>query len=293
MQNQVNYYHSSGQFNVPGFLLAFFICIAFSVVAAYAYTLISTFSPIIYLNVLLGFFLGVGIGIFVNLLSKLTHLRNELSRYILTVFTVLLCIYFSWVAFVLYASMGRMPSFTNLYLDNLILIADNEAFFGTIKAINKVGLWEVFGLPFNGIILTLIWLSEIFIILGAAVMNIGKTPIEPYAEDQKKWYDKFILQDTFNSVGAAPDLLVPKLLNNPVDALKELGGGTAWKYTQVSLYYLPQAKEQYVSVDRIYIADRGEGKTEKETIIPYLSISTSAAQSLLDTYDSEKAGWFQ
>jgi hypothetical protein len=101
VQNQPTYYQPSGNFNSQGFILAFFIGLAFSVIIAYTYTLISTFSPIIYLNVLLTIFFGAAIGAFVNTLSWLTHLRNELSRYLLTVLTALLSIYLSWVVFVL------------------------------------------------------------------------------------------------------------------------------------------------------------------------------------------------
>lgn len=283
------FYEPSGRINPVGLTAAYISGLLVASLLAYLYTLIVLFMPLIYVNFLVTVGFGIALGILVRLLTKLTQNRSLKHQLLLAIILGLFANYFQWVGFVVYAAMGAMPSIGDYYL-NLGLITDPSTFFGIINDINKVGMWEVFGMTFNGVTLAIIWLIEFGIIVAFPVIGVYSSKPIPYSEDLQTWYPKYELDTDFEAI-ISPDRFVDRLRENALTALQELEPGKAWKYSKVHVHYLPEATHQYLSVEKVYIEERGKGSKEVGVIIDNFRLDRQMAKAILDAYPHSKERW--
>lgn len=283
------FYEPSGRINPIGLAAAYIAGLLITSLLAYLYTLIIQFIPLIYFNFLITVGFGITLGVLVRLLTKLTQNRSLQHQLILAIVLGLFANYCQWVGFVVYAVMGSIPSIGDYYL-NLGLITAPDTFFGVIGEINRVGMWEVFGIPFNGVILTIIWLLEFAIIAAFPVIGVYKAKPIPYAEDLQTWYPKYELDTDFEAI-LGPDRFVERLRENALTALQELEPGKAWKYSKAHIHYLPEATHQYLSIEKIYIEERGQGNKEVEEVVNNFRLDRQMAKAILDAFPHKKEKW--
>lgn len=285
MRSNNLHYQESGNYNTLGLIGAFVVILFIAAGLGYFYSLFIYFIPIIYFNVLITVALGIAIGLISRLLFRLTHNRNKMSRYALTILFGLLVYYFHWVAYILLAYQEGYVSFGE-YIPKLNLILSPSWFFGVISEINTIGLWAMFGgFVVNGIVLTIVWIIEAAIIFGASILLVSKSNLEPYSELNKKWYPKFTLNTDFESIPSVNSFL-PKLEKSPVEAIKSLEKSAILRIGKVHVYYIKGEMHQYLTLENIYLDDKG--KKETELIIENFRIDEITARQMLDEFNHKR-----
>ncbi len=286
MQNQSLFYKESGNVNIVGLAISYFTCLLFTMFLGYGYSILTSVIPIIYVNFLLTFILGISLAYLVKILVKLTHNRHRKSQIILAIITGLMANYFQWTTYVLYVYMGSLPSL-NEYFQNLYWIIIPNGLIQNIISINKIGMWSVFGISFSGSILTIVWILEAVIIGLIPVVSIIKSNIFPYSEKQNRWYPKFILCKDFESISMV-DRLIKSLNKEPVKAIEELQKENGLRHSKIYLYYLQNEDYQYLTFENIFFEGQGKGSKEKTVMIDNYRIPNSVADEIKNKYDHKR-----
>jgi len=212
---------------------------------------------LIYFNFIVSIVLGFTIAISLQILSKLLKIRERKTRLILVLLMLLIFLYSHWIAYVLQLAYGTIPSISEFL--NYWIYPQN--FFATIVDINTNGTWS-FGssnIPVRGVVLTLIWITEAFIIFFLAINYTLKFPENPFSEKQNKWYPKLTLDFHFNSF-YSEDLFLKTLKENGIDLILNSDKGLAYKYAEVSVFHLPHENHQYLSINNIFIEVKNKSK---------------------------------
>lgn len=286
MNNQDIFYKESGKINPIKQSLSYVICIGLALVLGYAYSIIIGFVPIVYLNILLTVGFGLCLGVICRVLSRLGHNRNKKSQIVQAVVLGLLANYFQWTVYILYAYNGELPSM-ELYLANLHWIVIPENFFAAIAEINRVGVWSIFGIPFNGFALTFVWFIEFVIIMAGPIVAVIKTKIYPYSELLQKWYKKYTLVDEYASVSTV-NKLTNDLTSEPIESIERLGKGAAFRYSKVHIFYLKDEENQYLTFENVFIEGRGKGKKESDIVINNFKLTKSDAEQILERFENKR-----
>lgn len=285
--NQNNYfYEESGNINFLSSAISFLICGFLALVFGYVYSSLISIIPIVYANFLLTIVFGVSIAYLVKILVRLTHNRYRKSQMILALFTGIMANYFQWTTYILFLYNGGIPSINELF-QNLHWLVVPENMFHNIIEINKFGSWGIFGIPFNGFVLTFIWILEALIIAGIPVLLIYKSNTFPYSEDLNKWYPKFTILKDFESISFM-DSLTKSLLVEPISAIESLGKGHGLRHSKLHLYYLENEENQYLSFENIFVEQQGKGKTTKTLMINNFLISKQVAMELKEKYENKR-----
>ncbi|MEO0339304.1 MAG: hypothetical protein AAF242_08810 [Bacteroidota bacterium] len=282
----IQFYEPSRQVNPLSFGITLLIGIVAMLVLGYIYSILIIFIPIIYANVLITIGFGLAIAYLIKILGKLFHNRHKQSLLAQAVILGLLANLFQWITYVLYMYIGEYPSPLD-YLANIPVFINPLNLFPLITEINAVGTWSIFGITFSGGLLALVWIIEFLMILGIPVLMILGTTIPPYSELSKKWYPQFILDKDFTSMVAGEELL-KQLSTGTLNTLQGFKEGGATRFSKISLYYLPNEMDQYLSIDRYFIEDQGKGKTEQTAIVENLKIKAVEAKAILDHFKYQK-----
>lgn len=286
MDDKIAFYQESNKVNLSGFIIAYLAILAVALICGYFYTVLIIFVPLLYFN----FFITIGFGLFlgylVRVLIKLTHNRNKTSHLILAFVAGFLANYFQWIAFIIYAFDGEIPSFRD-YLANLSWVIEPQMFFSTIGKINRIGLWSVFGITFSGVILTLVWIFELITIIIIPILMVYKSKTYPYSEDLGKWYKKYTLSDDYKAV-AGINSIIENLQKDACETINQLGRGIGWKYSKVHVYFLENEQNQYLDFENIYIGQGGRGKKNTSTPISNFKITNKTAKLILNSFDNKR-----
>ena len=258
MQNSPSFYQESNQFNPRGLAIACVASLIVSLFLGYFYTILTLLIPLVYAN----FFITVGLGFAMAMASKylirLGHIRHFNSKLALGILAGLFANYFQWAAYITYAFQGHFPSFGD-YLSNIGWVFSPKLFFLVISEINKSGLWSMFGMQINGFVLTAIWFIEFLIILAVPVLLVLQAKSYPYSEKLGKWYKKYTLFDDFEPISAV-HLLIENLQKDAVAVIQSLQPGSGWRHSKIHLLYLEEEDKQYLTIEKIYVENRGTGK---------------------------------
>lgn len=264
------------------------LSIIWTFLVSYFYGLFIAISPVVYINYFITIIFGMFIGVGMKMLFKLFLVTNKKTAIISAVCCGLLGVYFSWVAYILFFTPDIVSM--DAYYKDFLLVFRPVTVFQIIADMNITGMWEIFGVPFNGWILALIWIVEALIIISVPVLFVKKQPIAPFSARTNKWYRKFVLNKDFESI-ALKEVFRNDLKANCIPAIEGLGKGMATHFARVSIYHLEDEFEQYITVENVR-KDR-TGKSEEATsIIHLLVISKSEAELLIKQYHGKKAFFF-
>lgn len=279
------FYEESNKIAFPGLLLAMSISTILAMGLGYLYTIIQVALPLVYFSALVTIAVAFGLSLVIRLIAKWTHNRNKRSQWILLLFTVILLNYFQWIAYVLYAYIGQIPSFME-YLQNLgmLLLAPRD-FFSAIAQINEFGLWSIGGVDVRGSLLGTVWAVEFGLLFLLPLLQIMRAPVFPYSETQGKWYPKYTLEEQFQSIPRVEKLL-QDLQHNAVETIAALDLGRARRYTKVHVYYLPEEQAQYLSFELLTIDQNSN--TDKEAILEHWRIDTAVAKQILARFPNKR-----
>lgn len=269
-----------------GFGIALSIIWTFCI--SFFYGLFIAISPVVYINYFITIFFGMFIGVGLKMLFKLFLVTNKKTAIISAICCGLFGVYFSWVAYILYYTPDVISM--DAYFKDFLLVFSPITVLEIIADINVLGMWEIFGVPFNGWVLTLIWIVEALIIISVPVLLVYRQPIAPFSASKNKWYRKFVLNKDFESI-ALKEVFRNDLKANCIPSIEGLGKGMATHFARVSIYHLEDEFEQYITVENVR-KDR-TGKSEEATsIIHLLVISKSDAELLIKQYHGKKAFFF-
>jgi hypothetical protein len=228
--------------------------------------------------------LGIILGMTSKTLVRLTHNRNKRSQLVQALIFGLFAYYFQWGAFVLYAVTGELPSISE-YFTFAGWIIFSKPYIDVITEINRIGMWSMFGIPFNSYALTIIWIIEFLIIIGLPIYAIYKANVFPYSELLKKWFPKLTINNDFEPI-ATVGLLTQNLNENALKAIQDLGYGTASRYSKIHIFYLKDEESQYLSVEKIFIERKGNKNCD--TLIDNFPIDTTTAKSILESFSFKR-----
>lgn len=272
--------------NVLGLLFSYACCSVAALFLGYAYSVITTLIPLVYINFLITIGFGLALAFVVRIAVRLSHNRNKKSHYILAFVISLMAVVFQWATYILYAVNGEIPSISD-YLSNVYWIVLPQVFFPTIIEINEIGMWSILGVTLNGVALSFIWVLEAIVIMALPIIAVYKTKVYPYSELNAKWYPKYTLNQDFESVGGVSSFL-NYLTVDPTSAIEDLGRGMGYRYSKVHVFYHINENKQYLSLEKVFIEKRGAGKRTSEIVINNLEIDRNTAQEILEKFPNKK-----
>lgn len=250
-------------------------------VLAYLYAFVTAFSPAIYLNFFLMLMFGSFIG-FVSLLETYYGLiRNKKHWMVLSLINSIVLWYISWIIYIL--AIANETSFMSIQgFDHFMsFLIRPDIVFLTINDLSHQGLWSVSFLSPDSFTFWMIWIIEFMVLLITPIIFLRKQSTFPYSELNEAWYKEYVLSRDFGSILGFENAL-ERLKTKPNDIIEEIGFGKANNYCQISVFYLPNEKTQYLSVFHIVI-DR-EDKKSKEEIYHLIQIDKQSAKDLISNW---------
>ena len=196
--------------------------------------------------------------------------------------TAVLALYVAWAGYLVMLANDGPPPF-GTYLSDLrwALLPANMIEF--MKILYQEGSWQVSGVPFNGILLLIVWVFELGILAAIPIIQVYKLDAYPYSENLSKWYPKYTLRQDFGNIPSAQQFM-QQLEQEPVAAIENLSTGDGWRSSKVHLYFLPEEQQQYLTVEKRLVEGRGKGKATILPVVTNLSIDRVTAERLLQHF---------
>lgn len=278
-------YKHSGESHILGIMIALGLGAALAIFLGFIYTVLIVLIPIVYANFFMTIGFGTILGYSMKFFSRFGKIRNGKQQIILAGAVGFIGFYFQWIAYFVFLNSGE-HSF-QAYQENFNLLYDPGFFIFLIIDLNKTGSWEMFGIMFTDFPLWIIWGLEALIIIGIPIIINAKHPIIPYSELLNKWYSKYNLKTEFENI-ATQRAFKDDLLQNVEKAIDSLGYGGGYRFSQISIFYLKDEENQYLSVENIFIEERGKGKTHKTSVVHLLKVDTITANNLMEKFGKKK-----
>ncbi len=283
--DKVSTYQYSGEFSVPGLISAFLGGTIIAMLLGFAYNALLIAIPVVYINFFLTLGLGAALGYFSKYFARMFKLRNGKLILGLTAAIGFMAFYFQWIAYFVFLSSAEI-SF-EAYRQNFDLFYRPGLFIELILELNQLGSWEIFGILFTGFPLWFIWAIEASFIIGIPILLILKTPIVPFSETLNCWYPKHILKYQFEHI-SAQNKFQEEIFANTLNTITGLNYGSAFRYSEVSIYYLKDAPHQYLSIENIFIPGKSNSKKQRSSLVHLLEITTEVADKLMAEFGAKK-----
>lgn len=282
--NTMKTYVDQEEFSIPKMLFGLVLTIVWAYFFAFVYGVLIGLSPLVYINFFItcGFAIVLAVG--VRIISRLIKNTTAKINLLMGVAVGFFGLYFSWVAYFLYF-LDSNRVFEN-YFQDFLLLTEPVVLIENMIAANEYGMWSIFGVPFKGTILWLIWLLEAGIIVFISTVAAMKTKTMPYSSKQKAWYKKYLLYKDFASI-AMQDDFCNALAENCENVIENLKLGKMNHFSRISVYYLEGEIQQYISVENV--TRDAEGKKENAVdVIHLMAIKTKEAENLIEKYHAKK-----
>lgn len=258
-------YQHSGVIPALGIPVMLFAGMAAGILLGPIYSVAIFYIPFIYLNFLLTFLLGGGIGFMVLFGARLGHVRNVWVAGLMGAIAGVMAYYFSLVAWIYVLS-----DFQEMYLAPGIILE-------IIANVAEKGAWDLFGSTPKGVFLYIIWGIEAILIIGtAAVLPAALLGDSPYCEQCRKWLGKaaesrkLALPEDVDAFGARIDeaqydgLLDLQVLSEPSST-----------FLQVSLHQCSSCSTMnLLTIDLVKMVpgDGGKEEPQKTTLVSMIHV---------------------
>ncbi len=277
------FYTPSGKSPIVGFYLALIIGSLLCIVLAYVYNVFTVIIPAVYVNLFICIGFGITIGFIVRYFSRIAKIRSKQQIIMLASIIGIIAWYFQWIAYFIYLITDDI-SWT-AFIDNIGFFHKPSDFINILLLLNKNGSWEIFGIVFTDFALWFVWFLEAFLIIGIPILLSFKYSIIPFSERLNKWYKKRILKFEFEAISTIYQFK-QNIVDDPVSTITQLTYGRAFKYSEVSIFYLEDEEEHYLSVDNVYIEDNK--KKNYTPIVQFLKIDPNTTKLLEDKYGAKR-----
>ena len=285
------YYQPSNKMPVSGVL----ICLLGSVVAAAVLALIYIYSiwyiPFLYINFFICLGFGIVLGAVLVLFINTGKLRSPLGTTILSVLVSLVAVYLEWAVYLTLlvnsittgagddADTSTSFSFS-VFVDILTQPAE---MWDAIRRLNETGSWSLKGTTPTGILLWVVWASELLIIAGMAYFISRGQAREPFSESANEWADEETLAQPLSyaaDAGRTRAALESGQFNSltvfPPDSDDE-------QFARLKLYTAPNDPFcYYLTLENVTLTfdSKGTASEEADTVVQYLTISSVTYQEL-------------
>lgn len=172
-----------------GLLLMPLVGIACAAVLGFAYGYINIYNPLIYIQAIGTLLYGLGVGYALAKAVEWSKCRSAGATFVVSAAAGLFALYAAWVTFE-YALISRSLSTGEEGPTLFQLFSSPSAVWGIAWEINETGWFTLFRskTQLSGIILTLFWIVEAAIIVGATVIiPLGFVREHVFCEDCSVW----------------------------------------------------------------------------------------------------------
>jgi hypothetical protein len=281
------YYVESGNINLIRLVLSYVFGLLISFLFGYFYTFLTLIIPFVYFNIVITVVVAFNLGLICNVINRFSHNRNKKSRIIFAVIVGLFANFFQVTTFIVKVYYGQIPS-VGLYLSYIHIFFNPINIFYGLSEINQVGTWSFLSIPFNGIILTVVWVIEFLIIWVVPIVVVLTAKQYPYSELLKKRYRKYTLFKDFESISSS-SAVVDDLLVDPKKTIENLEKGIGYRHSKIHVYFLEGEESQYLTIEKIHIENKGSGYKMKSIVLPHFKISNSDAKYILEKFQNKLA----
>lgn len=263
--NSLKFYEESGIAPVPNLVMSFLTGSTVVTFFSFYYSLLVTYMPFIYINVIVSVLYGYLIALTADQLFSAFKIRNRKKAILFAILIAIVGNYSQWISYMYVISTENIGIFPDLgfYLELYIrpdYLIENMAY------LSENGAWEIFGVTIKGFVLWGVWLSECAVITFTVYYAASNKGIIPFSESSNQWYSKYTIDVDFEPIRLRTQF-IESYTKNPVEAIKSLEKGNATRYAHVHIYKTKRDGRSLVSIDNLLVTERGKGKKEKEEII--------------------------
>ena len=281
-----HYYTPSGRTTSGKAVIAYISALVMAYCFAVAYTLIVEIIPLIYIKFLITALMAAGLGFAVRSIGKICKMRHKKEFLNLTYFGAFFLLYFSWIIFAAMVEEGSYSGALNTGL-HFDIIFSPLLFFSWMAKLSGIGIRGFGSVPVNGMPLIITWIIEALILVIIPIGINYKKQLPPFSVKLDKWYPKYNLKQFFEFIVTSHKFR-EELEGNALTAIENLGKGLANRYGMVSVYYLKNDVDAYLSFTNIFIEKQGTGNKKETEIIHGLHISAKDAEYLIEKYKADK-----
>lgn len=189
MSTTALYYRHSGQCSSASLFATLAAGCLAALILGPIYAIIVFYMPIVYVNVLLTFGIGVLMGYIIKKVAMARHVRSLAMIVLIAAISALVAIYAAFVGWLL--PVTQWTYFAYLPGDML----------GVLEQVVEQGVWSLKGGTVKGTFLIIVWVCEALVILGATIYfayeEIAKTP---YCENCSQWLPLKTLVGPFEKI---------------------------------------------------------------------------------------------
>lgn len=169
------------------------------------------------MNILALIGIGIVINFCVNRLFEFFKIRHKNLRLGLAFLTGLLVWYVQWTVTFQYLMIDAVPSIMDSLssLEWAFTDSDEKAI---LSVLYEMGYFEIKGNVVSGVFLSIIWLAEFLVFTGYPLFYAFTFEPKPYSDAFEKWYDHYVVDNTFRSLTKS-QLVLQELSNNPKEKI--------------------------------------------------------------------------
>lgn len=265
--------------------------VVFPILAAlYAYAI--WYVPLVYVNFVITGAFGFSIGYLTNrLVVRWGKVRNGNLALLFGAVGSIIAYYVHWAVWISLAMnmtdsaattfVGTIPT-TNAKVEQIFaLLLDPGALFSIIGQVNEVGMWSIKNFEVRGTLLSVIWVAECLIVVGAGTLVAWVGHGAPFSEQNDEWHEE--------------EELVPfQWVDDPTDFKKRLEAGDPLSVESVQraedeqgshctfTLHVSKGDWTYLSVKNRKASKNSKGELEfdEDEFVEYLAITETMATQI-------------
>lgn len=278
----LSYYQAPQEWATKGILYTLLISLPLTLLLGYVYTTLMVTLPFVWVLPLIVFIITLAWSWIVRFLARWFQLYNKKSQLLVAGLSSGVLFYGAWVVFLLYLDLGNLPSLS-YYFASLGLIFEVDFIGDSLGFLYQEGLWEIGGVPINGLLILLCWIIEAALLLLCPALFVWKVPLIPYSKEQEKWYDKYVLD---RKLGTILEDFPIALQRDPITTIEQAPLGRAGRFRLLELYHLPKSQKNYVAIKRVNIDNKGNRETSVAE--PPFLVERTLLEQLINHYQISK-----
>jgi hypothetical protein len=218
------------------------------------------------------------------LVIRFGQVRNKTLALIFGILGGLIALYLHWAVWAdLAVNAGRTigSSHIGITISNIKiiqvfhLVLDPATLWSLVKEINIDGVWSLKGSPVSGIFLSIIWVIEAVVVIGAATFFGYMQAATPFCEVNKEWFDETTIPAT--TYIQDPKDLVSKLESGEANVFETLTKTEDTKddHSIFKIHSLPSSTENYLTIENKKAKTNSKGEIEftNSTLVEYILIN--------------------
>ena len=187
MSFTVSHYQSSQKFNLVLTLGFFLVGIIAAIILGIIYSVISYYSPIMLLNIVLVVGLGLALAVITTQFAKLAKVRNTLVKFVMGFFFCLFAYYSSVCAFEISLLSGNPLDYVELFLSPFAVC---DIMFNVILSNREIAITKGSTTSnISGFVLAILYFIEFLLFFCPLIVALKID--DYYCEDCQVWYQKY------------------------------------------------------------------------------------------------------